>query len=87
MKAKSMMAKVDPFLESLVHYDKENIHPNVITALDPYLKDKEFDPEFGELASRTAEALMTCGLLEGDQVEPVALLFFNHTRGFNHAPE
>ena len=41
-----MMAKVDPFLESLIHYEKENIHPNIIIALDPYLKDKEFDPEF-----------------------------------------
>ena len=46
MKAKSMMAKVDAFLESLIHYDKENIHPNIISALEPYLKDKEFDPEF-----------------------------------------
>ena len=46
MKAKSMMAKVDPFLESLIHYDKENIHPNIIAALEPYLKDKEFDPDF-----------------------------------------
>ena len=45
-KAKQMMAKVDPFLESLIHYEKENIHPNIIIALDPYLKDKEFDPEF-----------------------------------------
>ena len=46
MKAKSLMAKVDPFLESLIHYDKENIHPNIIAALEPYLKDKEFDPDF-----------------------------------------
>ena len=46
MKAKSMMAKVDAFLESLINYDKENIHPNIISALEPYLKDKEFDPEF-----------------------------------------
>ena len=45
-KAKQMMAKVDPFLESLIHYEKENIHPNIIIALDPYLKDKEFDPDF-----------------------------------------
>ena len=45
-KAKALMAKVDPFLESLINYDKENIHPNIIVALDPYLKDKEFDPDF-----------------------------------------
>ena len=30
---------------------------------------------------------MTCGLLEGHQVKPIALLFLNHTRGFNHASD
>lgn len=39
-----MMAKVDVFLESLIHYDKENIHPDVIKAIQPYLKDSEFEP-------------------------------------------
>lgn len=38
------MAKVDMFLESLVNYDKENIHPDVIKAIQPYLKDSEFEP-------------------------------------------
>ena len=47
-----MMQKIDQFLESLVHYDKENIHPNIITALEPYLKDKEFDPDFIRSTSR-----------------------------------
>ena len=51
-KAKIMMQKIDQFLESLVHYDKENIHPNIITALEPYLKDKEFDPDFIRSTSR-----------------------------------
>ena len=37
-KAKLMMSKVDPFLDSLINYEKENIHPNIITALEPYLK-------------------------------------------------
>ena len=39
-KVKVMMAKVDQFLDSLVHYDKENINPNILTALEVYLKDK-----------------------------------------------
>ena len=38
------MAKVDVFLECLVQYDKENIHPDVIKAIQPYLKDVEFEP-------------------------------------------
>lgn len=43
--AKIVMAKVDAFLDALVHYDKENIHPEVIKAIQPYLKN----PEFGNL--------------------------------------
>lgn len=38
------MAKVDMFLELLINYDKENIHPDVIKAIQPYLKDPEFEP-------------------------------------------
>ncbi|XP_046391607.1 dynein beta chain, ciliary-like [Ischnura elegans] len=44
--AKLMMGKVDAFLESLIHYNKEDIHPNIVKEIQPYLKDKEFDPEF-----------------------------------------
>lgn len=40
-----MMAKVDGFLDSLIHYDKEHIHPDIVKAIQPYLKDSEFDPE------------------------------------------
>lgn len=40
-----MMAKVDGFLDSLIRYDKENIHPDVVKAIQPYLKDPEFVPE------------------------------------------
>ena len=40
-KAKLMMSKVDPFLDSLINYEKENIHPNIITAIEPYLKVHE----------------------------------------------
>ncbi|CAH2050780.1 unnamed protein product, partial [Iphiclides podalirius] len=56
--AKMMMAKVDVFLESLVHYDKENIHPDVIKAIQPYLKDSEFEPEF--VRSKSAAAAGLC---------------------------
>lgn len=44
------MAKVDVFLDCLIQYDKENIHPDVIKAIQPYLKDAEFEP--GELKPR-----------------------------------
>jgi hypothetical protein len=48
------MAKVDSFLDSLITYDKENIHPEVIKAIQPYLKDAEFDPEFVRTKSGAA---------------------------------
>lgn len=41
-----MMAKVDGFLDSLINYDKEHIHTDVVKAIQPYLKDPEFDPDF-----------------------------------------
>lgn len=44
--AKITMAKVDAFLDSLINYDKENIHPEVIKAIQPYLKNPEFEPDF-----------------------------------------
>lgn len=40
-----MMGKVDSFLNDLVCYDKEHIHPKIVEALQPYLEDPEFDPE------------------------------------------
>lgn len=40
-----MMTKVDGFLDSLVNYDKEHIHPDVVKAIQPYLQDPEFDPK------------------------------------------
>ncbi|CAB3241075.1 unnamed protein product [Arctia plantaginis] len=56
--AKMVMAKVDLFLESLINYDKENIHPDVIKAIQPYLKDSEFEPEF--VRSKSAAAAGLC---------------------------
>ena len=36
--AKLMMARVDQFLNDLVNYSKDNIHPNIIEVLQEYLK-------------------------------------------------
>lgn len=55
---KIMMAKVDGFLDSLIHYDKENIHPDVIKAIQPYLKDPEFVPE--NIISKSQAAAGLC---------------------------
>lgn len=52
--AQIMMAKVDAFLDSLINYDKENIHPEIIKAIQPYLKNSEFEPEF--VRSKSAAA-------------------------------
>lgn len=52
-----MMAKVDMFLESLINYDKENIHPDVIKAIQPYLKDSEFEP--GKKISKYSQNILT----------------------------
>lgn len=49
-----MMAKVDGFLDSLINYDKEHIHPDIVKAIQPYLKDPEFDPAF--IAAKSSAA-------------------------------
>ncbi|EDW38589.1 GL12690 [Drosophila persimilis] len=55
--AKIAMAKVDAFLDALINYDKENIHPEIIKAIQPYLKDPEFEPEFVRSKSGAAAGL------------------------------
>lgn len=52
------MAKVDAFLDALINYDKENIHPEITKAIEPYLKDPEFDPDF--IRSKSAAAAGLC---------------------------
>lgn len=37
---KAMMGGADQFLSSLKNYDKENIHPEVVKAIQPYINDK-----------------------------------------------
>ncbi|XP_049940954.1 dynein beta chain, ciliary-like [Schistocerca serialis cubense] len=55
---KVMMAKVDEFLNNLIYYDKEHIHPEVIKAIQPYLKDPEFVPE--NILSKSQAAAGLC---------------------------
>nr|XP_031530690.1 dynein heavy chain 9, axonemal-like [Vicugna pacos] len=55
--AKVTMAKVDSFLDSLIHFDKENIHENSLKAIRPYLQDPEFNPEFVATKSSAAAGL------------------------------
>lgn len=51
------MAKVDSFLDALLNYNKENIHPEIIKGIQPYLKDPEFDPDFIRSKSGAAAGL------------------------------
>ncbi|KAF9414328.1 hypothetical protein HW555_007725, partial [Spodoptera exigua] len=55
---KLMMAKVDQFLNDLVYYDKENIHPDVVKAVQPYIKNPEFNAAF--IMSKSAAAAGLC---------------------------
>ncbi|ELW52442.1 Dynein heavy chain 9, axonemal [Tupaia chinensis] len=55
--AKVTMAKVDGFLDSLINFDKENIHENCLKAIKPYLQDPEFNPEFVATKSYAAAGL------------------------------
>lgn len=56
--AKITMAKVDAFLDQLINYDKENIHPEIMKSIQPYLADAEFEPEF--VRSKSAAAAGLC---------------------------
>ncbi|XP_077291064.1 dynein heavy chain at 93AB [Arctopsyche grandis] len=55
--AKIVMGNVNWFLDALINYDKENIHPEVTKAIVPYLKDPEFEPEFVKSKSAAAAGL------------------------------
>lgn len=39
---KAMMGHIDTFLSQLRNYDKENIHPEVVKAIQPYINHKGF---------------------------------------------
>ena len=50
--------QVDQFLDSLINYDKENIHENNLKAVQPYLTDPEFDADF--IRNKSAAAAGLC---------------------------
>ncbi|KAG7246190.1 hypothetical protein CRUP_000933 [Coryphaenoides rupestris] len=56
--AKVMMAKVDAFLDSLVTFNKEKIPEACLKAIQPYLKDPEFQPDL--VASKSLAAAGLC---------------------------
>ncbi|RLV89556.1 hypothetical protein DV515_00014816, partial [Chloebia gouldiae] len=56
--ARVAMARVDSFLDSLIKFNKENIHENCLRALQPYLQDPKFNPEF--VATKSAAAAGLC---------------------------
>ena len=53
-----MMAKVDQFLEQLINYNKEDIHPEIIKSIQPYLVDPEFNPDFIRTKSIAAAGIV-----------------------------
>ncbi|XP_013068368.2 dynein beta chain, ciliary [Biomphalaria glabrata] len=53
----TIMNKVDQFLDNLINYDKDNIHENCLKAIQPYLADPEFEPEFIRAKSVAASGL------------------------------
>ncbi|XP_055614548.1 dynein beta chain, ciliary, partial [Uranotaenia lowii] len=55
---KLMMNNVGQFLNDLIYYDKEHIHPDVIKALQEYLKDADFDPD--KIRAKSAAAAGLC---------------------------
>lgn len=56
--SKLMMGKVDQFLNDLIYYDKENIHPEIVKAIQPYVNDPEFSPE--KIMSKSIAAAGLC---------------------------
>ncbi|KAJ1516905.1 hypothetical protein HMI54_007793 [Coelomomyces lativittatus] len=54
---KNMMAKVDAFLETLINFNKEKIDQSNLEALEPYLKNENFNPEFMKSKSIAAAGL------------------------------
>lgn len=75
-----MMAKVDGFLDLLITYDKENIHPEVTKAIKPYLKDPEFEPEFVRSKSAAAAGegwFFFFNIVKNCNLNLLRMIFFN----------
>lgn len=49
--------QVDAFLDQLINYDKENIHESNLKAIQPYLNDPEFNPDFIRAKSLAASGI------------------------------
>ncbi|KAI8900476.1 dynein heavy chain and region D6 of dynein motor-domain-containing protein [Globomyces pollinis-pini] len=56
--SKNMMAKVDGFLDQLIHFDKENIDQTNLDAIKPYLADPNFNENF--IRSKSSAAASLC---------------------------
>lgn len=54
------MGTADVFLHTLVHYNKENIHQEIVKAVQPYIKDPEFTPETVITKSSAAAGMDKC---------------------------
>lgn len=52
-----MMAKLDSFLDSLINYSVENINPEVVKSIQPYLKNPEFNPDLVRMKSSAAAGI------------------------------
>ncbi|CAJ0964164.1 unnamed protein product [Ranitomeya imitator] len=56
---KTLMGKVDDFLQALISYDKEHIHDNCLKVVkEQYLKDPEFNPD--QVRSKSFAAAGLC---------------------------
>ncbi|ESO06977.1 hypothetical protein HELRODRAFT_171012 [Helobdella robusta] len=91
--AKGIMNKVDDFLLSLINYKKESIPPMVQKAVQPYLDDPEFEPEYIKTKSFAAAGL--CAWVINImkfyevfcEVEPKRLALEDATRQLNDAEQ
>lgn len=55
-----MMSKVDLFLDQLKNYDKENVQPEAVKAVQYYLDKPGFDPETIKTKSSAAAGIYKC---------------------------
>ena len=56
---RSLLALVAGFLQKLQTYDKDNIPPEVIAKIRPYMDNPDFEPEVVKKASKAAYGLVS----------------------------
>lgn len=87
--AKVVMGAVDKFLDQLINYDKDHIPPECQKAVQPYLDNPEFEPEFIRNKSLAAAGLcswviniMRCALLNRNRTfyKSITLYYTQGTR-------